>query len=338
MVDGGIQGGSVLPEINIEGGTRVTESVSRQLETEVVKQTVLLYVDPKMPKERRELLVRLSSDLADIDPARGDEIAVEDRPAGSASSPPVVAATVEAAPRFGLALLAGCVTLLFCAGIIAFGFSKRGAQFGATITGGGSGGERAEGEMHLRPGEAAATATIQAARARRREETGAFQVLADVTIASAVYGSTSETTWTSSRAVTSASTWNAPVSSRTRALAAWIVAVAAASPGRRCISPSARSPPDPPPVMVAPNCAPRFEKPNAMIPAQKRSVTQPARSARPNRGAASTVAATTGGDDAEPAGRSSTAISSPRAGSMSARSDESRTSSSRRSFGILGST
>jgi len=181
MVDGGIQGGSVLPEINIEGGTRVTESVSRQLETEVVKQTVLLYVDPKMPKERRELLVRLSSDLADIDPARGDEIAVEDRPAGSASSPPVVAATVEAAPRFGLALLAGCVTLLFCAGIIAFGFSKRGAQFGATITGGGSGGERAEGEMHLRPGEAAATATIQAARARRREETGAFQVLADAT-------------------------------------------------------------------------------------------------------------------------------------------------------------
>src|SRR6266508_4494750 len=147
MVDGGIQGGSVLPEINIEGGTRVTESVSRQLETEVVKQTVLLYVDPKMPKERRELLVRLSSDLADIDPARGDEIAVEDRPAGSASSPPVVAATVEAAPRFGLALLAGCVTLLFCAGIIAFGFSKRGAQFGATITGGQGPQARGDGSV-----------------------------------------------------------------------------------------------------------------------------------------------------------------------------------------------
>ncbi len=182
MVEGGIQGGSVLPEINIEGGTRVTEQVSRQLETEVVKQTVLLYVDPKMPKDRRELLVRLSTDLADIDPARGDTIVVEDRPAGSSASPPMVAATVEAVPKFGLALLAGCATLLFCAGILAFGFSKRGAQFGATITGGLGGGRGdGEGQPGAKPGESAAEASLEAARARRREETGAFQVLADAT-------------------------------------------------------------------------------------------------------------------------------------------------------------
>src|SRR6266511_1975124 len=182
MVEGGGQGSPMLPEINIEGGTRVTESVSRQLETEVVKQTVLLYVDPKMPKDRRELLVRLSSDLADIDPARGDEIAVEDRPAGSSASPPMVAATVEAVPKFGLALLAGCATLLFCAGILAFGFSKRGAQFGATITGGLGGGRGdGEGQPGAKPGESAAEASLEAARARRREETGAFQVLADAT-------------------------------------------------------------------------------------------------------------------------------------------------------------
>src|SRR5512133_2794643 len=81
MVEGGGQGGPLLPEINIEGGTRTTEQVSRQLETEVVKLTVLLFVDPVMPKERRELLVRLTSELAGIDRGRGDEVVIEERPA-----------------------------------------------------------------------------------------------------------------------------------------------------------------------------------------------------------------------------------------------------------------
>ncbi|WP_242394601.1 FliG C-terminal domain-containing protein [Anaeromyxobacter oryzisoli] len=175
-VDGGGQG-TVVPEINIGGGGRVVEQVTRQLETEVNQMTVLLFVDPAMPKQRRELLTRLASDLAGVDKSRGDEVVVEERPTlpGQASGT-VLSATIQAAPRLTSEVVAICLTAIVAAVILAFGLSRRSAA------------ERAAGAQAARAsgGEAAtpAAAAAQAERAelrKRREDLGAFGVLADAT-------------------------------------------------------------------------------------------------------------------------------------------------------------
>ncbi len=186
MVDGGQQGAPLLPEINIEGGTRVTEQVSRQLETEVVKLIVHLFVDAEMPKERRELLVRLASDFAGVDAARGDVVLVQDRPksAGApiAGAPIVSAGAAPATPKFTFEIVAICVTALLSAAILAFALSRRG---GATLGAGGLLGRRsgAEGEARgISEGEESAQAVAEGERQRRRrEEIGAFKVLVDAT-------------------------------------------------------------------------------------------------------------------------------------------------------------
>ena len=83
--------GNLMPEISIEGGNRVSETVSPQLETEVEKLKVIMVVDPSMPKERRDLLVQLVVDLAGIDRARGDEVVTREWPE---SAKPTHGATV----------------------------------------------------------------------------------------------------------------------------------------------------------------------------------------------------------------------------------------------------
>jgi flagellar motor switch protein FliG len=181
MVDGGGQGGPLLPEINIEGGTRVTEQVSRQLETEVTKLSVILFVDPVMPKERRELLSRLAGDLTGIDRSRGDEVLVEERPAlpppvGPVGPPTVVSATITPPPKLAYEIIAVCATTLLAAAILAWGLSRRSA-IAAGVN--GRGGAELEERREV---VAAASAAIAAADAeavqRRRKETGAFQALA----------------------------------------------------------------------------------------------------------------------------------------------------------------
>jgi flagellar motor switch protein FliG len=176
-VDGGGQG-TVVPEINIGGGGRVVEQVTRQLETEVNQMTVLLFVDPAMPKQRRELLTRLASDLAGVDKSRGDEVVVEERPTlpGQASGT-VLSATIQPAPRLTSEVGAICLTAIVAAAILAFGLSRRSAAeraAGAQAARGSGGGEAAT------PAAAAAQAERAELR-KRREDLGAFGVLADAT-------------------------------------------------------------------------------------------------------------------------------------------------------------
>ncbi len=196
MVEGGGQGGPTMPEINIEGGTRVTEQVSRQLETEVTKMSIMLFVDPVMPKDRRELLVRLAADLAGVDKARGDEVLVEERPAppppaaGVGGVPTQISATINtsANPKIGNDTIAICVTALLASIMLTWGLSRRGA-LSASISGGGRGSGAGAGGMEF-SGEvgvgvsavvaAGAAADAQAVE-RRRKETGAFLSLEGTT-------------------------------------------------------------------------------------------------------------------------------------------------------------
>jgi flagellar motor switch protein FliG len=187
MVEGGGQGGPLLPEINIEGGTRVTEQVSRQLETEVTKLTVILFVDPVMPKDRRELLVRLAADLAAVEKSRGDEVLVEERPAppppagaGGPGVPTQISAniTIPTNPKIANDTLAACVTALLVAIMLTWGLSRR-----AAVAVGGGGGGRGDVGLEGRGGSLGTTvAAVAAADAeavqRRRKETGAFLSLA----------------------------------------------------------------------------------------------------------------------------------------------------------------
>jgi flagellar motor switch protein FliG len=190
MVDGGGGQTGLVPEINIEGGSRVSETVSRQLETEVTKFTIRLFVDPEMPKDRRELLVRLAGELVGIDRARGDEVIVEDRrplaapAAGGLGGTTVVQATVTPAKQLPWEIFAGCVTVLLAAAILAFGLSRRGGDRGLAAPmgrGSGAGESRAEADPGAGNGAAVPMAPGAWDRRRRRDDLRAFQTLADAT-------------------------------------------------------------------------------------------------------------------------------------------------------------
>ena len=179
MVEGGGgQGGPLLPEINIEGGTRTTEQVTRQLETEVVKLTILIFVDPVMPKERRDLLVRLATDLAAIDTrragTRSSSRSDRCRPRRGRPEPPLVETktTVDAGQKLGQALVIVCGTLILGAAIIAFGLSRRGANAGRAARREGGGGAAATAPSSTSApagrGEAAAAAVAAAAGPQAR--------------------------------------------------------------------------------------------------------------------------------------------------------------------------
>ena len=184
-VDGGGQAG-LLPEINIEGGGRVTEQVSRMLETEVAQMTVLLFVDPVMPKDRRALLVRLATELAGLDKARGDDVVIEERPIppnapGGVGSgiPTVVQATLQTSSKVTPEIIAMCLTALAAAAILAFGISRRStAERTLALGGAGGQGNGSEGQTNG-PGLAAAATAADEERKKRREQLGAFKVLED---------------------------------------------------------------------------------------------------------------------------------------------------------------
>jgi flagellar motor switch protein FliG len=187
MVDGGGGQAPLLPEINIEGGTRTTEQVSRQLETEVVKLTIMLFVDPVMPKDRREMLVKLAADLGGIDRARGDEVIVQERQLSPGAAGTVggtatmIQATVQPAAKWAYEMLAMCATALLAAAILAWGLSRRaGAATSTTavVTNGRGGDEEAKPGAGS-AGEAAAAQSE--AQRKRRTEIGAFKCLADAT-------------------------------------------------------------------------------------------------------------------------------------------------------------
>jgi len=180
MVDGGGGQGNLMPEINIEGGTRVSETVSRQLETEVARLKVILFVDPSMPKDRRELLVQLGSDLAGIDRARGDEVVVREWPesASPARGATVVQATIQS--KVPWEVIAICVSGILAALIVSAGL--RGAR-GASLAGfgGGRGAGAAGGAVAGAAGVGVSVAVQAEERRKRLEEMGAFKALAGAT-------------------------------------------------------------------------------------------------------------------------------------------------------------
>ncbi|MGB8931273.1 MAG: hypothetical protein WCC48_08505, partial [Anaeromyxobacteraceae bacterium] len=74
-------GGNNTPEVVLKGPGKKTTRTVRELDLSVVRLVVRLYVDPAMPKDRRQLIKSLATDLVGIEPARGDELIVDDLPA-----------------------------------------------------------------------------------------------------------------------------------------------------------------------------------------------------------------------------------------------------------------
>ncbi len=180
MVEGGGGQGNLMPEITVDGGSRVSETVSRQLETEVARLKVILFVDPQMPQDRRELLNDLVVDLAGIDRARGDQVVTREWPehAKPNQATTVVQATVSS--KMNWDIIAICATALVGAVIVALGL--RSARAGSTSVSVGGGGGRGESGLAGDTGGASPAAAAEAEeRRKRREELGAFQALADAT-------------------------------------------------------------------------------------------------------------------------------------------------------------
>jgi flagellar motor switch protein FliG len=181
MVEGGGGQGNLMPEITVDGGTRVSETVSRQLETEVARLKVMLFVDPAMPQDRRDLLNDLVVDLAGIDRARGDQVVTREWPehAKPNRNETVVQATIQSKVNWDV--LAICAAAIVGAVIVAFGL--RAARGASVSVGGGRGGEA--GGAGGAGGLATAASVVAAAeveeRRKRRKELGAFDALADAT-------------------------------------------------------------------------------------------------------------------------------------------------------------
>ncbi len=183
MVEGGGGQGNLMPEISIDGGTRVSETVSRQIETEVSKLKVMLFVDPSMPKDRRELLVQLTHDLAAIDRSRGDEVVTREWPesAKPTHGATVVQATIQS--KVPWEVIAICLSGIVAAVIVSLGIRGTRSMSVAGFGGGGrgAGGEGGSGVAGI-AGAAAVSVSVQAEERRKRhEELGAFKVLADAT-------------------------------------------------------------------------------------------------------------------------------------------------------------
>ncbi len=151
-------GGNNTPEVVLRGPGKKTTRTVRQLDMSVVRMMVRLYVDPAMPRDRRELLRNLAADLVGIEPSRGDELVVADLPAAAAvASVPIPTTTSSGAPAVvsvptspdrrasALEMVFMGLTALAFAGILAYGLSRRGAA--AAGAAGGRGDD--EGGMEI---------------------------------------------------------------------------------------------------------------------------------------------------------------------------------------------
>src|SRR5512138_21546 len=165
MVEGGGGQGNLMPEITVDGGTRVSETVSRQLETEVARLKVMLFVDPSMPQDRRDLLNDLVIDLAGIDRARGDQVVVREWPehAKPNRGTTEIQATIQSKVNWDV--LAICAAAVLGAVIVALGL--RSARAASVSVGGGRGeGGGVAGAGGL-TGAVAASAAAQAEEHRK---------------------------------------------------------------------------------------------------------------------------------------------------------------------------
>lgn len=186
-------GGNNTPEVVLRGPGKRTLRTLRQLDMFVVRLVVRLYVDPAMPKDRRELIRSLAVDLAGIEPARGDEIHVDDLPAAAAvASLPVPVATSSGLAQMmtlpsgssdrGLsALQLGLMSLtaIAFALILSYGLSRRAAPVGAA---GGGREDEEEGGVEIVDGKVVdirSGGAAHAAASDRAREGAAFSGLAD---------------------------------------------------------------------------------------------------------------------------------------------------------------
>ena len=119
---------------------RRTAQVTRTLETAVERMNIRLFVEPKMPAERRDLLKKVAGDLAGADPSRGDLVEVQEL-----TAPPAPA--VLANRDIPWTAIVFSVTALLSAIIIAAGLAKGGATRGGGF--GSSGGGRGAGDEGL---------------------------------------------------------------------------------------------------------------------------------------------------------------------------------------------
>lgn len=187
-------GGSNTPEVILRGPGKKTVRTLRQLDMNVVRLIVRLYVDPAMPKDRRELLRGLAIDLAGIEPGRGDEILVDDLPAAAAvASLPVVqtaAGPVQMAmPLPGAAgggrssavpLAVMSLTALAFAVILAYGIAQRGSDKTTVLGDGGGGKDEEDGRIEIADGRVVDIRSAgQGGAADRAREATAFTALAD---------------------------------------------------------------------------------------------------------------------------------------------------------------
>lgn len=186
-------GGNNTPEVVLRGpGKRITRTL-RQLDMNVTRMVVRLYVDPAMPRDRRELLRNLASDLVGVEPARGDELVVADLPAAaavasmplptsSAGVPAMMSLPTLPERRFSaLELAFMSLTAIAFAVILAYGLSRRAAGEGG---GAGRRGEEEEGGVEIVDGRVIDIKSGGAGHvggADRDREGSAFPALADAT-------------------------------------------------------------------------------------------------------------------------------------------------------------
>lgn len=136
----GTADGAGSPNIQLKIPGRRTAQVTRTLETAVERMNIRLFVEPKMPAERRDLLKKVAGDLAGADPSRGDLVEVQEL-----TAPPAPA--VLANRDIPWTAIVFSVTALLSAIIIAAGLAKGGATRGGGL--GSSGGGRGAGDEGL---------------------------------------------------------------------------------------------------------------------------------------------------------------------------------------------
>jgi hypothetical protein len=187
-------GSGGTPEVVLRSPGKRTIRTTRQLDMNVLRMVVRLYVDPAMPRDRRELIRNLASDLVGIEPARGDELVVSDLPAAAAvASMPIPITTASGAQgmlslptalperRFSaLELLFMSVTAIAFAVILAYGLSRRAA--GGTGAASGRDDEDESG-MEIVDGRVVdiRTGAPHSGGGDRAREASSFAALADAT-------------------------------------------------------------------------------------------------------------------------------------------------------------
>ena len=158
--------GSGAPDISVKIPGRKTALVRRELETEISRVTVRLFVEPRMPADRRELISKIATDLVGLDVSRGDNLQVRELGTDPVQPP----RTIHLAEVYPWTLGVLCLTALLCALIIALAIGRLGRGRREVLEMGGHGGAAdaqagaaEEGATEL--GETAARVGPQAFRA-----------------------------------------------------------------------------------------------------------------------------------------------------------------------------